>query len=214
MNFLNDVIEQKINNELSNIHTISIGRIEAYDYEKKKATVQPLIKKKLADGSDVSYPLITNVPVISSIVNGTGLSLPLNVGDYCVLLFSERSIDQWLSIGGEVSNPDPRMFDLSDAIALPGLMPFTQNSGALNSEDVSLIINNSNITLKPDGTITITNGLATILIDSAGRFRITSGVNELFTILIQTLTLLDAPTSPFVGQFLSLLNQLIAMRSI
>jgi len=41
-----------------------------------------------------------------------------------LLIFSERSLERWLSVGGVVEPGSNRKFDISDCIAIPGLFSF------------------------------------------------------------------------------------------
>jgi len=181
-----DVIRQAISYELTGIHTCLPASIVSYDYTKQKATVQPLLKKPYVTGGE-SLPEIPNVPVIFPKGGGFSMHFPLNAGDVVLLLFSERSIDQWLNRGGEILPLDPRKFDLSDAIAIPGLMPFSETSPA---ED------NTNFTLKI--------GSGTIKVQPSGKFLFNGATEELMNIVDELFGLLQSATvasfgTPFVN---------------
>lgn len=179
MNFLRDVISQAIDYKLYNIHTCTVGRIESYDYNYKKASVQPLIKKTFTDGTTQLLPRINNVPVVMPFSNNSGLSFPVNVGDSCLLVFCERSLDQWLSFGDEVENPDPRAFDISDAIAIMGLNAFNETSTITNNDDIILKFNDSLITIQKNGDIILNANGIIIKLTSSGTVAIGKGSNEL-----------------------------------
>ena len=83
------------------------------------------------------------------------MTFPVVQGDTCLLLFIERSTDLWLTVGGQVSPDDNRKFDLSDAVAIMGLFPFTETSDATNDTDVLLTFAGSSIRIKADGGIVI-----------------------------------------------------------
>jgi hypothetical protein len=69
-------------------------------------------------------PVIPNVPVQFPQGGGYRITFPLAVGDTGLLLFSDVSLDVWLSQGGEVDPLDDRRFDLSDGVFLPGVRSF------------------------------------------------------------------------------------------
>lgn len=152
---LPSAIRQAILYQLNNVHTALPGAIISYDYQKQKAAIQPLLNKVWADGTETPMPVLENVPVIFPRAGGASLTFPVSEGDTCLLIFIERSIDLWLSVGGQVSPDDPRKFDLSDAVAMVGLFPFSENSSADNGTDVLLTYKGSNIRIKENGDIVI-----------------------------------------------------------
>jgi hypothetical protein len=54
------------------------------------------------------------------------------------LVFSDRSLDRWLNAGGVVDPGTYRMHDLSDAIAIPGLHPWSAPWTGLDATAVTL----------------------------------------------------------------------------
>jgi hypothetical protein len=167
----------------ANLHTALPGRIESYEYDKQRANVQPLIKRQYRDGVVLSTPVIVNVPVIFPRSGGASLTFPVEQGDTVLLIFSERALENWLSLGGETVPGDSRKFDLSDAMAIPGLFPFSDSSLAENNTDVLLKFGNGRVQITgndarleygegkiraADGTValgTSTNELIQILVD-------------------------------------------------
>lgn len=158
-------IKDLVKGMLANVHTCMPGRIETYDASKQKASVKPLLKRVYVDGQEVSFPVITEVPVIFPRAGGAGLILPVNVGDFVLLLFSERTMDQWLNKGTESSTLVERQFSINDAIAIPGLFPFTENGISAGNNDVELIFNNQKIIIKSNGNIELGVGTLRALID-------------------------------------------------
>lgn len=154
-----DIIRRMIKFEISNIHTSIPGQIEKYDYTKKKASVKPMIKRKMDNGDILTMPVIENVPVIFPSTGDTIIHFPLKKGDGCMILFSERSLDEFLSLGIDTAPDDPRKYDLTDAICLPGLYNFS-NPGKIGSgnEDLEIIFKDSVIKISSDGKVTINGG--------------------------------------------------------
>lgn len=150
-----DLLSASIDNKLKNVHVCLPGKIEKY-HGNQKADVKPLIM----DGSD-ALPVITNVPVVFPRSGGASLTFPVRKGDGVLLVFSERSLDVWLSKGGDVDPQDPRTHDLTDAIAIPGLIPLSE--GSASGDDVVLAYNNTKITLNKSGKLAIGNQAAELL---------------------------------------------------
>lgn len=179
MNSFSQILKQAIQYNLLGIHTALPGQIESYDYSQQKADVKPLIKRNYKDGEVTALPVITSVPVIWPRAGNASLTFPLNKGDGVLLVFSERSMDTWLSIGSDAVPGDPRKFDLSDAIAIPGLYPFCTSGLAENNADVLL-----------------RHGEAKFKLDSSAKIAIGNDSQELLDLLDQLLTALIQTTVP------------------
>jgi hypothetical protein len=91
----------------------------------------------------------------------------LNPGDTGMIQFSERSIDQWFAgvgEGGPVDPADDRIFDISDAIFVPGIRTAANAivpKGATTSMEMAF--GNSWIEITADGRFKITNGSVEVL---------------------------------------------------
>lgn len=123
---LAETIYIAIDSKLINLNTCMPGIVEKYDPVAKRADIQPSIKKKYtADGEVVSLPVIPNVPMCFMQTRTSIISVPVKVGDDILIIFSERSIDNWKSGdgGAQIDPLDIRKFDLSDAFAIPICKP-------------------------------------------------------------------------------------------
>ena len=158
-----DIISSAIKSVISGMHTCLPGRIESYDYTTQKANVLPLLRDVYSDGEEIDMPVIIDVPVIFPAIGSVGLTFPVNPGDGVLLVFAERSIDKWLSLGGVVTPDDPRRFDLSDAVAIVGLNPFTEASQADNNDDVTLMNDSAKLKLQSGGKVALGNSTNELL---------------------------------------------------
>lgn len=185
-----DIFRDSVNAMLSNVHTSLPGIIVSYDSTTNKATIQPALNKNFTSGV-MPMPLLENVPVLFP----KNITFPILEGDYVLLIFVERSIDLWLSVGGQVTPTDPRKFDLSDAIAIPGLMPFTQTYSN-NNLDYVITFAGSQIAIKPDGAV---------IIKTASTVAIGNPIVELLDVVSQILGFISNPVGvavpavPFTG---------------
>ena len=156
---LAEVLLQAIKSELLDVHTCLPARIEKYDEETQKADIAPLLKKKYKfEDTTVDLPVIANVPVQwpSANAGAAFIHLPLKVGDLGWVVFAERSIDTWLAGEGDsVSPEDPRHHHLSDAIFMPGGLPFKKALTISNADNMILKNNNMTIEIDPSGKIKI-----------------------------------------------------------
>jgi hypothetical protein len=160
---LNTAIKVAFNNLVSHVHTAMPARIEKYDAKKQKVDVKPLLNKKYNDGSVVNLPIITSVPLIFPSSGQASLVLPVEKGDTVLLIFAERSIDEWLASGSEVTPSLNRKFDISDAIAIPGLMPFNKNNQQSKATNLEITYKDFKITIDTTGKIAIGKGNVELL---------------------------------------------------
>jgi hypothetical protein len=123
-----DVLRQLVRSETAQIHTTMPGFVESYDAATQTATVRLNIRfKRIEDGVIVHYdvPILPNVPVAWPGGDGYSITFPLAVGDPGLVLFAERSIDEWKNSGPNdaIEPAQARRHNLSDAIFVPQLRP-------------------------------------------------------------------------------------------
>jgi hypothetical protein len=135
--------------------------------------VLPIINDTFADGTVLELPPILDVPVQYPSAGGGLLSFPIVVGDIVLLVFSKRSIDEWMASrttdNGTFTPADKRTYSLNDAIAIPGI--YTKNTNLTpNTTDVELKFKNLSIKLEASGNISLTNGPASssVVLASSG----------------------------------------------
>lgn len=155
MSSLTDAIKTILEAALKDLHTCLPGMITKYDYTKKKAEIQPLIKTLYNDDTTETIPVISNVPVRFPGSSKTIIHFPLEKGDTGLIHFSEVALENWLSLGGEVDPGDPRRFDLSDAFFVPGLDSFNVSSLADNNEDFIAQYKGTGLRIKKNGNIEV-----------------------------------------------------------
>jgi hypothetical protein len=162
---LSAVLDMAIRNRLAEVHTAAPGIIISYDFKTQKASVRPSINRKYKDGRVERYPVINNVPVIFPRSGGASMTFPVNPNDTVLLVFAARSIDDWAQRGGYVDQSDTRKHSLNDAIAIPGLIPFSAGSKAKNNTDVLVTYSGAEIEMKPSGQINL-NSPVKVFVDA------------------------------------------------
>lgn len=150
---LEAVIQRAIDFNLGQINTAIPGIVERYDHAKQMADVQPCLKRKYADGRIQALPIIPNVPVCHPRAGKAIVHMPIKKGDVVLLIFSQRSVDKWLSEGGVVDPNDTRKFHLTDGFAIPGGYPFSDAATIPDNESLWLINDTSKFKLKPNGKL-------------------------------------------------------------
>lgn len=187
---LPDAVRTAIDHQLLGLHTAMPAEVVEYDPEKQQARVQPLIKRRYADGLVETMPQIHAVPVIFPRTAAASLTLKVAKGDTVLVVCCERSIERWAQHGGEQEPGKPRHHALTDAVALVGLWPFSSTSpGADNADfllqagdvevraqDGTLTLKSGDVTATLDGSLfTLTGVAAAELTDGTARFKVQGG---------------------------------------
>jgi len=118
-----DVIQDYIDAALMESNTCLPGVVKSYDSATQTCTVTPAMKRTTVGGEVSARADIEDVPVVFPRSGTSGMSFPISSGDSVLLVFSQRSLDDWVDNGGVVELTDFRVHDITDAIAIPGLFP-------------------------------------------------------------------------------------------
>lgn len=157
-------IKQGVESRLKELHTSLPGIVETFDPETQLASIQPAIKRvftsregdiELLTPSDL--PILINVPIVFPRGGGFSLTFPVKKGDECLLVFCERSIDNWHKEGG-VQLPSARRFhSFSDATAFVGLSSLVNKIPDYDDTNTQFKSDDGKveITLLTNGTISI-----------------------------------------------------------
>lgn len=118
------------------------GIVQSFDPDTVTAVVQPAIKGYEPDSigvnQSITLSLLVDVPVIFPRGGGCSLTFPVNEGDECLLIFSDRCIDFWWQSGGVQEPVDGRMHDLSDAFCIVGPQSQTRKISGISTSAVEL----------------------------------------------------------------------------
>lgn len=150
---------------MRNIHTCMPGQVVSFDRDAVTCTVRPCFKRVYAGvESPVEIDPIENVPVILPGSDDLWLTVDLKADSYVLLVFAERSIANWFKKGGAVDPEQNRMFDFSDAFAIPCSIPTPAKLGASVESDTIAMrnsANTANVKVKTNGDAVINNGTGT-----------------------------------------------------
>lgn len=162
----------QIDGRLKDLHTCLPGIIASFDPGAQTASVQPAIKRIFTERGAVNLPLCVDVPVAFPGGGDFFLTFPVKPGDECILLFSERAIDNWHASGGTQLPAEYRLHDLSDGLAIVGLNSQPRKIPSFNAADTELRSRDgqTHITMKPDGTITNVNAAGSTELTPGGQF--------------------------------------------
>jgi len=201
---LEQVIQTAIDSALKEVHTCLPAVVVRVDHANQLIDAQVTIQRKLA-GKMVNLPLLVNVPLRYWRSATFSITFPVEVGDHVKLLFSERSIDTWLTYGG-IQNPfDVRKFSLSDAFAEPVMYPQTDVIPSFDTTRLQLKTNDGtgSISIAPNGVIEIVGNTGTIVIQTDGTIEINGNMDTAvaFTDMKAAFDELKTELNAFVQQY-------------
>ncbi len=149
-----DIIQEHIQERLAGIHTAIPGKIQSYEAPSKKAEVALMMKQKYQD-RELPYPVVSGVPVIFPGSADAQVSFPLKKGDGCLLICSERSLDEYLASGRAEVPADSRRFSLTDAVCVPGLFSFSSPGLPGATDRLQIKYKDAELALTDAGEITL-----------------------------------------------------------
>lgn len=131
---LRDVITDALNSAFADMHTIVVAKIQTV--QAKTISCQPSMSR-LVNGVKIDLPEFVEVPLVTLQGGSSYIHMPIEPGDYCLLLISERCFDGWYN-GQDFQVPlEYRIHDYSDAFAIVGINPF---ASAITIPDVITMI--------------------------------------------------------------------------
>lgn len=119
---IDDVFNLMKREASQSINCVQIGKIESFNSALNTASVSIVFKRKLKNGEEIPYPKLNDCPVFKLSGGGACIHMPITKGDYCLILFNDRCIDEWTLSGQVVAPTDTRCHDISDGIVLVGLL--------------------------------------------------------------------------------------------
>lgn len=117
---LRKVVSKQIAKALTDLPGPLIARVTAVHAESVDA--QPVVNKQRGAES-VPMPVFPNVIPLFLQGGGSYEAHPIAVGDYCLLIVTERALDNWYRGRDFVVPNDYRVHDYSDCIAIVGVNP-------------------------------------------------------------------------------------------
>ena len=144
-------IEEVARSVMEEMHTAIPARIQKFDASKNMAIVKPYGTFVTGAGKKMDYPVITGVPFLFPQCPSENIEIvfPVKAGDDCLVIISEIELDAWL--GGGESDNDMR-FDLTSAVAIPGLKNKSSSALVEACNDNSIIMKNGTVKMKVSKT--------------------------------------------------------------
>ena len=159
-------IKQMMQDSIRGVHTSIPGKITKVNSSENTVDIQLSGKYKKPDGTYIDYPELKGVPMVqmqSSSQKAT-IQLPLKKDDGCMVFFSEQQLDQWR----DDQEPKTELrHDLTSAVAIPGLVPKSNDAHTEACDNDAIIIkygDDTKITAKQD-SVEITQKDTTIVLE-------------------------------------------------
>lgn len=148
-----EVIRQALAQHGCDLRVAIPAVVQSFDEEEQTVTVQPAVQELIRIArlpTDVSLPVLEDVPIVLPRAGGFSLTLPVSAGDECLVIFADMCIDAWWQSGaqdGPERQLEVRRHDLSDGFAILGpwsqprrLTGYSGTSAQLRSDDGSVVI--------------------------------------------------------------------------
>lgn len=118
------------------------GIIQSFNATTQTVTVKCALRERILtlnrEITNVDIPDLLDVPICLPRAGGFAITLPIQAGDECLIIFSDLCIDAWFSYGG-VQNPlEYRRHDFSDAFAIIGTWSQPRVIGAYSTDSIEI----------------------------------------------------------------------------
>jgi hypothetical protein len=134
---LNTTLDNLKKEIFSTMNCIQIGKINSIKSDEGTVEVELQIKRLAVDGTSTTIPVLTDCPYFVLQGGGAYIDMPITAGDYCIVLFNDRDIDNWWSTGNQSTPNTNRKHHLSDGLALIGITP-KQNALEMNGSTIGI----------------------------------------------------------------------------
>jgi hypothetical protein len=127
---LKDVLDAYGFNLMLQFNCHAIAQVQSFDSSKQTVQAKVMYKKTFVTQDRVTkaysesyedYAVLMDCPVIIISGGNASLTMPIQQGDTCLILFNDRDLDNWFASGQIQPVATSRLHSFSDGIALVGL---------------------------------------------------------------------------------------------
>jgi hypothetical protein len=138
-----------------NFNCHRVGIIQSFNSEDQTARIQLVDKRvfEIIENNEAreilkDYSLLVDCPIMILGAGGRGrVTVPIDQGASCLVLFNDRDIDNWFEAGAVQKPNSPRAHDLSDGIAFVGINSLLSSIAGYNNDAAEIIFENTKISL-------------------------------------------------------------------
>lgn len=149
-----------------------LGKVESVDYALNTITASISSKWTKDDGTVVDYPLLVDVPFMVLTGGAAHITLPIQKGDDCLLLFNDRDIDNWF-VGNTTAPNTRRLHSLADGLAIIGFRPKSNPVADLPRDCIMLRYGSCFIKIFTN-KVELTDGTNSIILTAGGDISISA----------------------------------------
>lgn len=149
-------MQEMVSGMINGVHTVVPGKVVTFDSSTGLAVIEPVALYKKPDGTTMSYPNISGVPVVfpQSFGQSATIAYPIHPGDGCLLMICEQSLDYWMFS----RETDTQLgHDLTNGIAIVGMFVAAnatmkracdENAIVIDVKGSSIAVNEEKISMK------------------------------------------------------------------
>ncbi len=137
------ILNKKQQETMRKINCIQVGRLEKIN-DNQTCEISLQLQVRVNDAKSptkdkvVDMPLLVDCPYVVLSGGKSYIDMPVQKGDFCLVLFNDTNIDLWWS-NGQVGEPvNNRRHNIADGIALIGISPDTE-ARTLDGERVRIM---------------------------------------------------------------------------
>jgi hypothetical protein len=176
----NDWLEFAIQQINKNMFVAVPAIINSYDASTRRAVAQIALKQVFTDGTEQSYPLVSDVPILFPASSKFVIQMPLDKGDAVMLLFSQRGIGTFKQTLKEESPSKESFFSMHDAVAIVGfgalsITPAVSDALTMQNNDGTSYLSLTDDEIKIETTTKIT--LTSPDIEVNGNMTVNGGIS-------------------------------------
>lgn len=138
-------VEETAKAAVNDIHTAIPAKILSFNAGNSTASVAPYGKYITNTGVSLSYPEMSNVPVVFPLsYAGIGMAFPVKPGDNCMLIISECELDEFRTGSEAVGS---LKFDMSNSMCIPGLLNRADEIASEAQSANAVVVRNGSVKL-------------------------------------------------------------------
>lgn len=127
-----------------------VGRIVRFNAQSQTAEIQLSVLRVVGERT-ITYPVLVDCPVFVHSGGDSCITIPIEPGDSCLVLFNDRNIDSWFSTGNEVAPNTRRAHDLSDGMALVGFRNLANRVSGYSMDSVDIRAGSKRVSISNSG---------------------------------------------------------------
>jgi hypothetical protein len=158
------VIDRVLSDMRAELHTAFPARVLAYDADAQTVDVRPALLREVPNDEPSEpwgfeqLPDLLNVPFMALRTSKYGVLLPVEPGDWVLVLCAEQSTMLWRSRGDAPAHPglnDPH--GLNGCVAIPGWFPDAEKLESISTTDLVIgkLDGSASVRIQADGTIVL-----------------------------------------------------------